>query len=417
MRTQLGKARHHLLQSSPEADARLTQGLRVLAWCVASCWALPAAAQLSDTLHPYATVSINHDDNLLRQSDGATGQQGDTYKAAEVGLLLERPIGRQVLTARAKATRVTFDHFDELNYNGKQLEGTLEWHIYNHLEGHVGATYSETLAPFVDFHSAERNLRTSRREFFDGAWLFHPSWKVRTAWSRDTYKYDLSSQKFNNRHEDMAEVGGDYLPSTSSSVGLRLRRVTGTYTDRQGVTSLFIDNGYTQDELKANVNWVISGVSRLQFLGGAVRRKHEVFAIRDETGFNGRLVYDWAPRAKLRVNTSLWREFAAVEGSLLNSSLNVGASVNATYELSAKISANAGARNERRRFTPLSGISSNGADLSDSTRNETLGLTYMVFQQVRLDANAFHESRSGNRVIGTNSYKANGVSFNVTAQF
>lgn len=417
MRTQFGKAPSHPLHCPPGAPVRPRTGLRLLALCVAGGLALPAAAQLSDTLHPYATFSINHDDNLLRQSEQAVGEKSDTYKAAEFGLLLERPIGRQVLTARAKATRVTFDHFDELNYNGKQLEGALEWHIYNHLEGHVGASYAQTLAPFSDFHDAQRNLRTTRREYFDGAWLVHPSWKLRTAWSRDRYHYDLTSQKYNNRHEDVAELGGDYLPSTSSSVGLRARRLTGTYTDRAGFTSVFNDSGYTQSELKLNVNWVISAASRLQFLGGAVRRKHDLYSIRDESGFNGRLVYDWAPRAKLRITSNLWREFAAVEGSLLNSSLNTGASVNGSYELTSKISAMAGGRSERRRFTPIPGVATGGVDLSDSTRSASLGLSYLPFRQMRLDVNGFHESRSGNRYIGTNSYKANGISLNVTAQF
>jgi exopolysaccharide biosynthesis operon protein EpsL len=416
MRTQFVKARNDLTPL-PGPDISLGGAVRLLTLCVASATALPAAAQISDTIHPYAQASINHDDNLLRQADNALGEPSDTYKSVEAGLLFERPIGRQILTGRAKATRVTFDRYDQLNYNGKEVEGTLEWHIYNHLEGHIGANYSETLAPYVDFHVAERNLRVHRREFFDGAWLLHPSWKLRSAWSRDRYIYDLASQKINNRNEDIAEAGVDYLPSTTSSVGLRLRRVTGTYIDRNGFTSFFVDNGYEQNEAKANINWVISGASRLQFLGGLVRRKHAVFSVRDESGFNGRLVYDWLPRAKLQVNTAIWREFAAVEGSVLNSSLNKGGSLNVTYELSSKISATAGARTERRGFSAIPGVSTAGLDLNDSTRSASVGLSYAPLKQLRLDASAYHESRTGNLVIGTNSYKANGISLNVTAQF
>ncbi|GJI98710.1 hypothetical protein RugamoR57_54280 [Duganella caerulea] len=417
MHIKFDKTRNDIIQQLPAPDLALRGMLRLATLCVVGAAALPAAAQISDTVHPYALASINHDDNLLRLADNAQGERSDTYKSVEAGLLLERPIGRQVLTGRLKATRVTFDRYDQLNYNGKEAEGTLEWHIYNHLEGHIGANYSETLAPYVDFHVAERNLRVHRREFFDGAWLLHPSWKLRSAWSRDRYLYNLASQKFNNRNEDIAEAGVDYLPSTTSSVGVRLRRVTGTYVDRNGFTSFFADNGYEQNEAKANVNWVISGASRLQFLGGYVRRKHAVFSIRDESGFNGRLVYDWMPRAKLQLNTTVWREFAAVEGSVLNSSLNKGVSVNAAYELSSKVSATAGARTERRGFSAIPGVSTAGLDLNDSMRSTSVGLSYAPLKQLRLDLSGYHESRTGNVLVGTNSYKANGISLNVTAQF
>lgn len=417
LRTQLNKKTDPNYWCSPRGRGCFSNGLRFFACCLPTLWVSPATAQLSDTFHPFAMVSVNHDDNLLRLSDNAVGQKSDTYKAAEAGVSFERPIGRQLLSARMKATRVTFDHFDALNYSGKQLDGALDWHILNHLQGHIGASYSETLAPFVDFHDAERNLRTSRREFFDGSWLVHPSWKLNTAWARNTYKYSLTAQKYNNRQEDAAELGGDYLPSTSSSIGLRLRRLSGTYTDRNAITTLLSDNSYRQDEVKVNVNWAISNASRLQFLGGAVRRKHEVLTIRDESGFNGRLVFDWSPSAKIRLNSSLWREFDAVEGSILNSSLKRGGNANVSYQISSKILANAGTRFERRRFQTLPSINTGGADLSDSLRGSTLGVAYLPFSQVRLDLNAFHDSRSGNRVLGTNSYKANGFSFNVSAQF
>ncbi|MRX11105.1 outer membrane beta-barrel protein [Pseudoduganella sp. FT25W] len=395
---------------------RLSPLCRAVALALAAAAALPAQAQISDTIHPYILASINHDDNLLRQSADVGGEQGDTYKSTEVGLSLERPFGRQILTGRVSASKVAFDRFNQLDYTGKNAEATLEWHLGNHLQGHLGGTYAQTLAPFADFHSEERNLRVARREFVDGAWNFHPTWQVHGAWSRDKYTYELDSQKYNNRIEDAGEVGVDYIAGTSSRIGLVARKLKGTYTDRQGFASILLDNGYDQDELKANIYWYVSGSTQLQFLGGKVRRTHAVFTIRDEEGANGRAVLYWIPTGKIKTTTKVWREFAAVEGSLINSALNRGASVEASYQATAKISATALAKTEKRKFTALPGVLSEGG-LDDSTRSLQAGVNYAIYPSILLALSASHDRRTGSRAAGTNSYKANGVSFNVTAQF
>ncbi len=393
------------------ADLRSAVALTLLTAVV-----LPAHAELNDTIHPYVLASINHDDNLLRVDNNIGGDLGDTFKTTEAGLVLERPIGRQVLTARASVSKVSFDRYDELDYNGKNVQAQLEWHLGNHLNGHVGGNYSQTLAPFADFHTNERNLRVSKREFADGTWQFHPSWQVHSGWSRDTYTYDLASQRYNNRHEDAAEVGFDFLSGTTSHFGLVARRLKGTYTDRQGFSAFFLDDAYQQDELKANVFWYISGSSQLQFLGGTARRKYPTVTERNESGVNGRAVYYWSPTVKVKTTSKLWREFQAVEGSLINSALTRGASIDASYELTAKISATASARSEKRTFRALPGATTRGG-LDDTTQSYALGVNYAILPNIVLALNATHDRRNGSIGAGTNSFKANGVSFNVSAQF
>lgn len=378
--------------------------------------AMPARAGISDTVQPYVLSSINHDDNLLRQSDDAPGDRGDTYKSVEAGLQFARPIGRQLFSGSAKVTKVAFDNYEQLNYNGKEVQGVWAWQLGNHLQGNLGGSYAQTLAPYADFHTSERNLRLQRREYADGTWRFHPSWQVHGGWSRNRYEFELASQKFNNRTEDAAEIGADYLAGSGSRIGVVLRQLKGTYTGRAGVTSFFLDNGYMQDELKADIVWIISGVSKLTFLGGAVKRKHAVFAVRDASALNARLVYDWIPTGKLHFTGKLYREFTAVEGSVLNDSLNRGGSVDVAYALSAKVSMTASAGTERRGFRTIPGIVTD-KDLTDSSRLISAGVIYAPLPAVQLGINAFHDARSGNLLVGSNSYKANGVSFNISAQF
>lgn len=378
----------------------------------------PAMAELSDTLHPFVALNYTHDDNLLRLADGVSGPGGvrsDNIRQIQAGLLLERPIGRQILTGQAKLSKVSFDHFNQFDYDGKDLLAALEWHLGNQFDGHVGASYAQTLTPFTDFHTDERNLRVQRREYVDGGWRFHPSWRVYAGFTRDRFTYDLQEQRFNDRTEDATQVGIDYLPSTRSRVGIVLRRLKGAYANHRFIGGFDIDEGYVQNEVKANIYWYLGAVTQIQFLGGWVERKHDFFTQRDANGANGRLVVAWQPLGKVRFTGTAWREFTAVESNLVSNSLNKGVSVGAVWDATAKLQANAQLRREKRDFNATSGNSFT-IDASDNSRTASLGLTYFPKPLVQLGVSVLRDVRSGSPLV-TGNYSANSVSVNASAQF
>ncbi len=330
--------------------------------------------------------------------------------------MIKRPIGRQVLTGQLKWSRVYFDHFDQLDYTGKDYLADLEWHIANHLEGHVGGSYSQTLTPFSDLQSTDRNLRTIRREYVNGGWRFHPSWRVRGGISRDKYTYDSSAQKISDRQEDAVELGFDYLPASESRIGIQLRHLKGEYPNRANLAGLGVDQGYEQDEVKANVYWRVSGITQVQLLGGWVKRKNKIFSGRDASGANGRVTVYWAPLGKVRFTGSVWHEFAAVENSLISSSLNNGASLAAAWDVSAKVRMDAQVRREKRDFSAASGLVL-PIDVKDTTKTASIGLTYAPRPNIQLGVSAFRDERKGAPIVNTSTYHANGISFNASAQF
>ncbi|WP_254452107.1 XrtB/PEP-CTERM-associated polysaccharide biosynthesis outer membrane protein EpsL [Duganella vulcania] len=392
---------------------------RSLALLLGTAVCVPAAAALSDTIHPFVVVGYNYDDNLFRLPDeapGFTGSRSDTMLQTAVGASFERPLGRQILTGQAKVSNVKFSHYDQLNYNGKDFLAALEWHLGNHLEGHVGGKYAQTLTPFTDFHGNERNLRVQRREYVDGAWRFHPSWQVRGGYSEEKFTYDLLSQRYNNHTEDVAFGGVDFLASSGSRVGLQLRHLKGAYPNHRQIGSTTVDDGYTQDELKADVNWAFSGTTQLQMLVGWARREHVFFSQRNSSGANGKGNLVWRPLGKVSLTLSGWREFSAVESTFISNSFNKGVSVAAGWDISAKLRADASWRRERRQFDTINGLVLPGA-IEDSTRSVNAGLTYAPMQAVQLNAGVFRESRTGSPFVGTNNYRVNGASFSVSAQF
>ncbi|WP_256080017.1 XrtB/PEP-CTERM-associated polysaccharide biosynthesis outer membrane protein EpsL [Massilia sp. YIM B04103] len=403
------------ITSKPEGGARILP----LALLTALAHA-PAGAAISDTVHPVVSVGYTHDSNLLRLPDdtpGFAGQRSDTIRQVQAGLVLERPIGRQKLTASGRVSRVTFNHYRQLDYNGKDFAAELAWQLGNHWEGRVGTTYSQTLTPFTDFHSNELNLRTQRRGYADANWRFHPSWRARAGFNRYKYQYDLAAQSIYNRTEDAGEVGLDYLAASGSRVGVVARKLKGRYHTPRSASSVRSADSWDQDELKANVYWRLSGVTQVTLLAGWARRTHELLPQRDASGANGRVRVDWQPLGRLRLAAEGWREFAAVDNIFVNSSLNRGASLTGSWDISAKLQATASLRREKRRFEGGLGSIVFREAPSDTTKGSSVGLLYAPLPSMQLNLNVFRDQRNGEPLIGSSNYRAHGVSMMLNAQF
>lgn len=133
----------------------------------------PAAAIPGSALDLCGRVGWAHDGNLLRIPDNAPAfdnERADSWATSEFGGADDKSIRRQRLLAVAKVSNVKFDHFRQLDYDGRDLQATWHWQLGNRFSGQLGATCAQTLAPYTDFPSDERNLRKQRRGFFDGAW-------------------------------------------------------------------------------------------------------------------------------------------------------------------------------------------------------------------------------------------------------
>ncbi|MRW93025.1 hypothetical protein GJ699_23790 [Duganella sp. FT80W] len=377
---------------------------------------LPCHAALSDTFQPYVSAAYAYDDNLLRLPENSVygPVQSDTIRSVIAGLSFERPVGRQVFSGSVQASKVSFNHFSQLDYTGKDASLQWQWQLGNRLSGTAGASYSETLVPFTDYHSADQNLRTRRGDYVSGAWRFLSDWQVRGRYSKDRFSYDLQSQRSLDRDETNGVIGVDYLGSNGSSVGLQFTRQKGDYPHPVVLLGYSFDPSYTQDQVQLKVLWNL-GATQLEFLGGHARRSHQVLAERDASGSNGRATANWAALGALSFNASLWREFSAFEGGTVSYSLNKGASVGATWVPTAKIKTELKYRHERREFPGLvSGASV--LDGSDLTRGAVASVQYSPRNNMQLTLSATHDTRSATSGISS-AYRANGASLSATVQF
>jgi exopolysaccharide biosynthesis operon protein EpsL len=370
------------------------------------------------SLQVYGGLGYGHDDNLLRVPDGAPAfdnQLGDSWYQADAGLLFDHTYSRQRLSAKASLSKVKFDHFRQLDYDGKDLQGKWNWQVGNHLEGALGAGYNQTLAPYTDFHSDRRNLRQQRRLFADGAWRFHPSYRVRASAAKEKFTYELTEQSVNDRTENSYEIGADYLPKSGSEIGLVLRTIKGKYPNRRPFGGRLLNDDYDQDEVKARVLWIASGTTTVQALAGWTRRRQP--ALGDDTsGFNGRVSAEYKPNGKFSYTAALWRDFAPIESIFVNYTLNKGVSLAAAWDASAKVKVEALAIYERRNYNARFLAISNG-DLDDAVRSATVRATWSPLRALRLSAALAHQARSGSEFIGTGKFSATSVVLNAIAQF
>jgi hypothetical protein len=234
-------------------------------------------------------------------------------------------------------------------------------------------------------------------------------------YSTEKFTYEATGQRFNNRTEDVTEIEGDYTPASGSTVGLVARRIKGKYPFPRPFGAVLLNDDFTQDELKARVNWLATGSTTIQALAGWARRDQPSFGGRT-SGANGKITALYAPRGKLTYNASVWRDFAPLESRVVSYTLNNGASVGATWDATAKIKVDANAIYERRKYNPRGSVP-NAADLRDSIRSASLRAVWSVRPAIQLSAGFVHQSRSGSVTLGTGSFKSNSVSLTASAQF
>ncbi|MEB0136019.1 hypothetical protein QN362_11825 [Actimicrobium sp. CCC2.4] len=390
--------------------------LAPLTMVVCALFSGSALAGPGDVFTPYVGIVVSHDDNLFRLSGPeeallrlGTSSLSDTYRRLNVGLAIDKQISQQRITANLGLNRTAYNRFTQLDNDGKDLQVNLNWHLGTHVEGNIGTTYVESLTPFSDLRATtERNLRTQKRLFADGAWRFHPSWQVRGSVAQDKLNYALASQRGFNRDLNTEVVGIDYLSPTKSSVGIQAGHSSASY-----LSSI---NNYSQNELKGKIDWYATGKSRLQFLGGYVERKHDGAPERDYSGTNARVVATHALTGKIGLTANVYREIGSIDDLINSYSLNNGVSLEAAWEISPKTRLAAQLLNERRSYAPNAAlVGQGGADREDTYRRASLIGNYAATRKWSLLLIAYRDQQTSNQTFG--NYRATGLSLNSRYDF
>ncbi len=388
-----------------------------------SVWPGWASAEQGDVLRPYVSYGVTYDDNLLRVNSAADAiasfgseQTSDTINRATVGIIIDKQISLQRININLELNRDTFNRFSILDNDGRDFSGKWNWHLGNHLEGNLGASYTRSLGTFLEFRQLVRNDRTQNRKFADLAWRFHPSWRLRTSASTYDLENSIAAQRTQNRSEDATEVGVDYLASSGSHVGVQYRQVTGTFPNRQLVGGSLVDNGYQQDEASAVVDWWYSGKTRLQLEAGMVKRNHNQVPARDFTGLTGRATLDWAPTGKITLSLAGWRDINAVDDATASFSVNRGVSLTPAWAITSKLALQGKLSYEQRDHAgDPSQVLTAQPRRQDTFRSAMAAVSYTPLQDLQLSFSMQHDERQSN--IFQSGFKSNSIMLNGRYEF
>ena len=411
----LTKVANYLLRL---AEARISCISSALVTLTAMLSSSLANATIGDTFRPYAEASYGYEDNLLRlsplQLSGSNG--ADSYRRFDVGMLLDKSLGRQHVSGNVKLSRTTFEKFTGLDNDAKDARATWNWQLGNYLDGTLGTQYLQGLAPFSEFRTSLRNIKTQKNTFTDAKWHFAPSWRFYAAASQQSVGYELLSQQIGNRHEDTQELGIDYLPATSSSLGVVFRRTRDNYPVQQQLGTLIVGNSYRQSEYKLKADWAVSGKSRLQFLGGFVQRDYDSFQSRNKNAPNVRISGTWQPTGKINVAVSAFHEISPSDDLSVNYSINNGISASSTWDISSKVRLEALLRRENRDYNSAATLLATfPGNRQEDYRFVSSQMTYTPREGLQLTANVFRDTL--NSTFSLRSYRAEGIVVGLRAVF
>jgi len=397
--------------------------LRTLTFAGALLLLLNSAASagvFGKLVQPYGSYGFTADDNILRIRDKmdprpilGTDNLFDMSHRFTGGVLLEKEIGRQRFNANLSWTHTRFERFDQMNNNLKNFSGSWHWFLGNRLEGNMGASYVQSLAPFL-FQPGVKNFRTEQTEFINASWSVHPRWRLNGSYTR----YDLNSSspglRFLNRIEDRFEGGIDFVTPGRNTIGVLFRDTIGDFPVRiPAADGSFTDNSYNQKEALAKINWVISAKSNLLGTGGWVERTNASFTARNFSGFNARLTYSWQPTSKLGLVVSGWRETATIQMLTANFALSTGGSVAPYWEITRKVKLQGDFLYQDMKFDNFSIFTDSFLPIGtqNTLRNATVKLIYTPYPGLQIMTSAYHNDLQTNNSLG--GFNANGVNINL----
>ena len=369
-----------------------------------------ASAIVGDPVRPFAEISYAHETNLLRaaptQLHGDSG--ADSYRRVDAGVVLDKSFGRQHVSGNFKLSRTLFEKFTGLDNQAKDLQATWNWQVGNDVEGNLGAQYTQGLAPFSEFRSNVRNLRTQKNSFVDAKWRVYSNWSLHAGVTHQSLAYDFFRQQIGNRNEDAQEIGLDYLPASGSSIGVVFRRTRDSYPVQQQLGTLVVANSYRQNDYKLKADWIVSGKSRLQFLGGVVQRDYDVFQSRNKTAPSVRITDIWQPTNKIKLVLAAYHEISPSDDLTVNYSVNNGVSLATSWDVLAKVRLDALLRRENRDFNAASAFSAaSPSNRLEKSRFGSVQLTWSPRQDVQLTTSLFRDDLDA--TFAQRAYRAAGA--------
>lgn len=339
---------------------KLTIGLS----CLAACQATASWADEGDVLNLNASATYLRDSNLFRLAPSvdpaAVGLSGrsDNITATMLGLNFNKEFSLQHIIANINVVDTRYQRngyldFQALNYDAKWL-----WAAGIRWTGELSLDRTESLNSYSDYTNYHiRNVRTVENERFTANYWFHTSWAAVAGVSRTTLTNEQPFLADSDYELKGYNVGIRYRPVSGNMLTLRAKQLDGTYSKRQFNTVSQYDNGFTQNGYEFNVDWRLTGKTKLQGRLERLNREHEHFSGRDYSGWVGNLDVTYASTGKTALTFGYKHGLEAFQqltsSYYMLDELNFGAMWAATASLTASARLGYGKRDYRGEIITL----------------------------------------------------------------
>jgi exopolysaccharide biosynthesis operon protein EpsL len=389
-------------------------------------WAAP-----EDTVQPYVSTSIMHDDNLLRLSSDQPAA-ADTIKQGTAGVKVDWRQIRQELILDVSINESRFSRFTTLNYQSANIQSRWNWQLGNSLSGDIGYNRSTSLGSFAELQQLAKNINTQQNEFVDGTWQVNPGWRLNGSLTHSNYSV-ASNSVYGNESINYT-AGAYFTPPSGNEIGIRSSRQIQKYPVLQTVvsnsSSTLVDNGFTQDQLLATISWLYSGHIRVNGQAGMVNRNHNQLSDRDFNGKTMRGTFTWLASGKSQVNLVAWNEIDSYEDLTTSYTQSKGVSLGPTWNPTGKLGVSARVQHLKRDFL--------GDPLlklypwllipirQDTVNSASISINYQPVRTVNISAGIQTESRSSNQkylfygnhlIYGNYDYVDKTISLNMSIEF
>jgi len=343
---------------------------------------------------------FTHDSNVLGSVAGS--ETGDTTSTTTLRGGLNLPFGRQRAYANAVLNHQRFSNVEARNNNGYTLGAGLDWATVERLSGSFTANANRQQADFnvggivpVSLSNLERTDEVNARVRLG----------VVTTFSFDAgmghRQVAFSAPEFASREyrQDSGNLGLSYRPGgiLTLGTGVSLER---TRFEVPAPGQAAADRSERKD-VYVTADWTPTGASTVNARVNVGKTTYDIATASDFKGVTGSLSWAWKPTGLLGLTSTLSRDTGQESGFLrLGQANSVSATdfshttnaltVNATYELTGKITMTGGVAYSRRDLIDgFTGVAGN-----DTTTTVSLGATWAATRTVSLGCHASRDSRS-----------------------
>ena len=388
------------------SPGRLWRALRVAAYLAAAFAPPEAAALWDDRLELFAAQAVTRDDNIFRLpagSDVLLGLPGldDTYRSSSLGIKLDVPLSRQRFQGALEVSRVRFERFSELDFEGHSGRALWDWGVGDDLKGKLGFSQRRTLASLASVQEGQQsripNVLTTRQAFAAGDAMLTPSWQLQLEASRLEQSNEAPQRLPNDLVLDRGEARLGYVSGAGNRLGLRGRLARGTLPNPQLVDGVPVGNSYRQRESGVVAEWSPGGHSRLRAHASRVRREYDERPQRDFDGRAYELAFDWALTGKLALAAIAQRDISDTEEIQVSFVLAERIALDLKYRPSTRTELGALLETNDRRFF---GEADQVAQRRERLSAAGLSASYKPLPQVTLQLALRRETRSADFASG-----------------